>query len=150
MKKFITSILLLAGLATATSSCKKDDPTNTMPKTMNVSGNLTGANLVPAITVPGTGTVTGTYNPATYKLSYTITFSGLSGPATSGHFHISPPGTVNKTPTISFPNPVTSPIVGEVTLTPEQIDALLNGNIYANIHTDNNKGGEIRANVVAK
>lgn len=153
MKKILTSILLLAGLATATSSCKKDDTTTPVPTTMTVSGEMTGAKSVPVATTSGTGTASGTFTKAsdgTGVLKYTVTYSGLTGPVTSGHFHIGGPGVASMNVAVSFTNVQTSPITGTATLTPAQTDELLKGNFYANLHTDKYPGGEIRANVAVK
>ena len=141
-------LIALATLALATA-CKKDD-TNT-PATMQVSGNLNAASEIPAPTgtATGNGTVTGTYTPSTMVLNYSITYSGLSTmPASAGHFHFGKPGKAGSV-FYTFPN-TTSPITGTVTLNPAQADSLMAGRVYANLHTDANKGGEIRANVVVK
>jgi hypothetical protein len=148
MKNF--SLIALATLALATA-CKKDD-TNT-PATMQVTGNLNAASEIPAPTVAttGTGTVTGTYNPSTLVLNYTITYSGLTSPtATSGHFHFGKPGKARAANVFYTFTSTASPITGSLTLNPAQADSLLAGRVYANLHTDANKPGEIRADLVAK
>lgn len=153
MKKFITSILLLAGLATATSSCKKDDTTTPTSTTMAISGDMTGANSVPAATTSGKGTVTGTFvkdSKGGGALNYSIAYSDLSGPVAAGHFHIGAPGVASKEIPVSFTNVQTSPITGTAILTPAQTDELLKGNFYANLHTAKYGDGEIRANVAVK
>lgn len=148
MKRFITSFLLLAGLATV-SSCKKDDTTTT--NTMAVSGDLKGDNQVPAVSTSASGNVTGTYDKNTKALNYTVTFKDLTGPAIAGHFHIAPPGQANPTPEepIAIPSAASGSVTGTTTKA-SVIAALMAGNLYVNIHTAANKGGEIRANLVAK
>ena len=42
---------------------------------------------VPPNASTGTGTADIDYDPATKKLSWKVTYSGLSGPATAAHFH---------------------------------------------------------------
>lgn len=153
MKQLISSLLLLAGLATM-SSCKKNDTTTPAPSPMTVSGDLTGANQVPAVMSPGSGKVTGTYDTVSKELNYTVTYANMSGPAVAGHFHIAPPGMANPMPTLAFPGPYPSgnsgTITSKATLTQTQIDALLAGNLYANLHTQMYGGGELRANLTAK
>lgn len=139
--------LFFIGLATLTlaTACKKDkDPA---PAPMQISGALTGANETPAVTTSATGNVTGTYDKSTKTLTYSITYSGLA--PTLGHFHIGAPGTAGPV-AITFPYLQPAPINGTVVLTDSQAEALLAGNMYANLHTAANGGGEIRANVVAK
>ena len=158
MNKIITSFLLLAGLATAVSSCKddngKDDPKPS--NMMTISANMNAANTPSTTAQPGpvmssgTGTVSGTYNKDTSVLTYSITYSGLTGPVTRGHFHIGGPTEVTMEIPVSFTNVQTSPITGTATLTPALADELLKGRIYANLHTDKYKQGEIRAQVAVK
>ena len=143
MKKLLLPAL---ALLVSVSACKKDDSTPT-PATMQVTGTMSGANEVPAVTTQATGNVTGTYNPTTKVLTYTVTYAGLT--PTAGHFHIGAPGT-NGSVSITFPSVASSPITGTATLSDSQRDALLGGNMYANLHTTANGGGEIRANVTAK
>ena len=49
--------------------------------------DLTGAAQVPPNTTKGTGALKATYDPASKKLTYTVTYKDLSGPATAAHFH---------------------------------------------------------------
>lgn len=116
---------------------------------MTVTGELRGANEAPTpVNSPGTGTVTGTFNTVTNEFSYNITYSGLTGPLTMGHFHIGAPGVA--APAVIFFSNLANPIKTTLVLTPEQRAALLAGNLYANLHTVMYPGGEVRANVVAK
>lgn len=140
--------LLLAALAalTLTTACKKDDDTPT-PAPMQVTGTFSGANETPAVTTSAIGNVSATYNKSTKTLNYTVTYSGLTPSA--GHFHIGAPGVAGPV-VITFPYLAYSPITGSTLLTQLQEDALLAGNMYANLHTTANPSGEIRANVVAK
>ena len=48
---------------------------------------LDGKSEVPPNASAGTGTADIDYDPATKKLSWKVTYSGLSGPATAAHFH---------------------------------------------------------------
>ena len=45
---------------------------------------------------------------------------------------------------------VASPIKGEATLTDAQVTAFADGKMYFNVHTDANKGGEIRGQMMKK
>jgi hypothetical protein len=149
MKKIFTVALSALVLATG---CKKDDATTPAP--MQVSGTMTAANEVPASSnpSPATGNVTGTYNPTSKVLSYTIAFANLTSAATTAHFHYGDAKHANPTPIIPLtpPSATSGTISGTTTLTAPQADSLKAGHMYANIHTANYKAGEIRANVVVK
>lgn len=144
-------LLALAGLA-FTSACKKDD--DNTPATMQVTGTLNSANEVPAVSVPGaTGAFTGSFNPSSMVLTYAVTYSGLTGPATAAHLHFGDAKHKTAAPTVPFanvPSAASGTFNGTATLTSMQADSLKAGKLYANIHTDKNGGGEIRANLTAK
>jgi hypothetical protein len=152
MKHFFSSLLLLVGLVAA-SSCSKDEETTAAPAPMAVSGSLTGAQEVPAVTTSATGTLSGTYDKTSKELKYSVAYAGLT--PTIGHFHIGAPG-VKGAVTLTFPfnnstkDGFVSPITGTATLTEEQATALLNNSLYANLHTVANAGGEIRAAAIVK
>ena len=120
---------------------------------MQVSGTLSGSNEVPAVTAAGSGSFMGTYTPSTKVLNYTITYSGLTGPATAAHLHYGNAKHATAQPTVPFtgvPSTASGSFGGTVTLNAMQADSLMAGRIYANIHTTVNGGGELRANLTAK
>ena len=148
MKKVLLSAL--TGLALL-SACKKDD--ESVP-TMQVSGTLSPANEVPAVTnSTATGTMTGMYTPSTKVLNYTMTYTGLTGAPTGAHLHYGNAKHTTAAPTVPFtgvPTTASGSFGGTVTLNAMQADSLTAGRIYANIHTATNGGGELRANLTAK
>jgi hypothetical protein len=89
-----------------------------------------------------------TYNPATKLLTWKVSYSGLTGPATMGHFHGPADPGKNAPVEIAFAK-VDSPFEGSATLTDAQAADLAAGKLYINIHTAENKGGEIRGQVIA-
>ena len=115
---------------------------------MTVKADLTSGAETPPNTSKGMGTLTGTYDPSSKKLTYDITYSDLTGPATAAHFHA--PAPVGKPAGIEIPikGSVTSPIKGEATLTADQAKNLTDGMTYFNVHTAANKMGEIRGQVM--
>jgi CHRD domain len=112
---------------------------------------LTGAQQVPPVLTPGTGTADLTYDLATRVITWSITYSGLSSPATMAHFH-GPAGPGKNASVLVWLTkrgaPVSSPITGQATLTPAQAQALLAGQLYINVHTRAHPAGEIRGQVV--
>ena len=112
-----------------------------------LKATLDGKSEVPATTTSGTGTADIDYDPATKKLSWKVSYSGLTGPATAAHFH--GPADVGKNAGVMVPIPgiAKSPAEGSATLTDAQASDLLAGKLYVNIHTAANPGGEIRGQV---
>ncbi len=104
---------------------------------------------VPPKPAGGSGTVDATLDPATHVLTYTITFQGLTGPATMAHFHGPAAAGTNSGVEIPTTGGVTSPVKGSATLTPALEKQLADGLLYVNVHTDANKAGEIRGQVLA-
>ena len=127
--------LVLTALATlALSACA-------YPETFKTQ--LTSANEVPPNSSPGTGEATATFYPTSKTMTYEVTYKDLTGPAAAAHFH--GPAASGANAPVMIPMDVTpSPITGGVTMTQAQIDALESGKMYVNIHTSDNKGGEIR------
>lgn len=106
--------------------------------------SMTGAQEVPPATTNGSGQAEVTYNRDTSMLSWRVTYSGLTGPATAGHIHGPAGPGANAGVVVPFSNVGTSPVTGETRITPEQYNQLASGQWYANIHTARHPGGEIR------
>jgi hypothetical protein len=112
-------------------------------ETITFKAELKAANEVPPNNSPATGAAEATLDTATKSLSWTVTYSGLSGPAIGAHFH--GPGEPGKNAGIVLPfNFVANPIKGTAVLTDAQAADLMAGRWYTNIHTAQNPGGEIR------
>jgi hypothetical protein len=108
------------------------------------SATMSPASEVPPVSTSGTGAAEASYDPDTHKLTYTVTFSGLSGPATMAHFHGPAQPGANAGVVEKLGMAPTSPITGSVTLTDEQAQQLASGLWYVNVHTANNPKGELR------
>lgn len=108
---------------------------------------LDGKAEVPPTTSAGTGTADVEYDPASKKLSWKLTYTGLSGPATAAHFHGPAEAGKNGGVAVAIPNAGTSPAEGSATLTDTQAADFLAGKYYVNVHTAANPGGEIRGQV---
>lgn len=116
-------------------------------ETMTMKVQLTPQAEVPPNTSSGSGNADVTYDTASKKLSWKISYSNLTGPATMAHFH--GPAEAGKNAGVVIPiMPVSSPAEGSATLTDAQAKDLMDGKMYINVHTEANKGGEIRGQVV--
>ena len=113
---------------------------------MKMKATLDSKSEVPVNDSKGTGTADITYDTASKKLTWKITYTGLTGPATMAHFH--GPAEAGKNAPVAVPiAPATSPSEGSATLTDAQATDLMSGKYYINVHTEANKGGEIRGQV---
>jgi len=101
---------------------------------------------VPPVNSPATGSADVTFDSATKLLTWKVTYTGLTGPATMAHFHGPADAGKNAPVVVPIPNPA-SGVDGSATLTDAQSADLLAGRYYINVHTDANKGGEIRGQV---
>ena len=117
--------------------------------TVSYTAHLSGRAEVPKTDSKGKGKFEGKFDPQTKAMNYTLTFEGLSGPATAAHIH----GPATKTQSAGVVAPLgdknpTSPVSGTVTLTDDQVKSLQSAKLYVNVHTAANPGGEIRGQIV--
>jgi hypothetical protein len=114
---------------------------------VKLKADLKATDEVPPNDSNATGMLEATYDSSSKQLSYTADYSGLTGNATMAHFH--GPADPGKNAPIVVPvqGSVASPIKGTATLTDAQAAELLAGKLYFNVHTEKNKGGEIRGQV---
>ena len=113
---------------------------------MAMKVTMNGASEVPANEAKGTGTADVNYDSSDKKLTWKLTYSGLTGPATAAHFH--GPAEAGKNAGVVIPiSNTASGSEGSATLTDAQAADLMAGKMYINVHTEANKGGEIRGQV---
>jgi CHRD domain len=144
LRKFVSGFVVAILLLTV-SSCEDDDDDAPAKNITNFSGTMSGANEVPAVTTTATGNVTAEFDNDTKILTLVITYSGLSSDITVWHVH--------KGATGAFGPPVAGLTYGTLGASPftwsTALDATMEADLmanlyYANIHTVNNAGGEIR------
>ena len=112
-------------------------------ETIHFAATLTGGDEVPPNASTGHGELTAEVDPAEKVLVYRATYTGLSGPAVAAHFHGPAAPGVDAPPVVMVQDP-SSPIYGTARLTSDQVDQLLSGKWYFNVHTKAHPGGEIR------
>jgi hypothetical protein len=115
---------------------------------INFKADLNSASEVPPVTGAGKGTAALSLDTATKMLTWTVTYSGLSGPATAAHIHGPAALGANAGVLVPFTGDLANPIKGSATLTDAQISDLEAGKWYVNVHTAANKSGEIRGQLV--
>ena len=124
---------------------------------------LNGAQETPPVASAGTGTATVTIDDIAQTIFVSLAYSGLTSPATNAHIHCCNGPGVTSPVIIPFIDASVSPsfVTGSTSgtfshlfttanpgVTAANITALEDFKGYVNIHTSNNPGGEIRANLV--
>lgn len=155
----LITIVLISTLV----SCRRDDveSQNLYMKTGIVLSSAQENN--PANTSSATGTMDVSYSRLSRTLSYTVRWSGLTGPVTAMHIHgIAPAGfnagvfqnIITSSSGIFTPNATRFGTSGSVSASlfidgsaVKEAD-LLNGMYYINIHTAVWAGGEIRGQII--
>jgi hypothetical protein len=116
------------------------------------TADLKGENEVPVpVTTTATGGATFVVNPLTGAVNYTLNFTGVTS-ATMAHVHLGAAGTNGP---VQFwlwdPAGVQAtsdlPATGVFTPTLAQVSQWLQGNMYVNVHSAANPGGEIRGQI---
>ena len=108
--------------------------------TVNLS--LSGTQEVPSLSVPGSGS--GSFTIGTDgTVTGSVTTTGVQG--TMAHIHMGARGTNGPVivPLTKAGDTYTAPAGAK--LNDAQMQAFKAGNLYVNVHTDRNKGGEVRA-----
>jgi hypothetical protein len=122
------------------------------PKDPTYVTTLNGASEFPAKAVAGTGNATIVKSNGVY--TYTITYTGMTGPLVGAHIHGPAAAGANTVVIVPFSTTgagASGTLTGTFTgtnnaaITPDSLDKLMtNGNAYVNLHTSANQGGEIR------
>lgn len=152
------AFILVAG----TVSCEKNAEKKKQTDYQKNDLVLSGAQEIPANTSTALGSMNVFYTKETRILTYSVTWSGLSGPVTAMHIHGLAPKGFNApvvqniittsgglfTPGAAFgaTSKVSGTLLVDGTIVKEQ--DLLNGFYYVNIHTAANPAGEIRGQIV--
>ena len=157
MRRFFLALAGLFVLATATQA---------QAQTVNFTAALHGGNEVPGVLTGAVGTGTVSVNLATQVVTYRIDVYNMPVGTTASHFHVGAPGVagpvvVNFTVAAGISNDFS--ISGTASATDliargaqginsweDFLQALMLGNVYMNVHSTNNPGGEIRGQVLVK
>jgi hypothetical protein len=142
----LASLLVLSACDTNSTTAASDAST---PVSNTLKAQLSGENEVPAVVGQGSGTFKASFDQQTRVLKWTIIYSGLSGPVTAAHFHGPASVDENAGPVVPITGNLTvSPIEQTLTLSAAQVDELMAGKWYLNLHTAAHPKGEIRGQVM--
>ena len=147
INRFTFATLAAAALTVTLSGCGTMMPPANM---VALSTQLRSANEVPPVMSSGGGSVDASFNKDTMQLRWKVSYSGLTGNASAGHFHGPAAVGANSGVVLGWSNPITSGMEGNATLTAAQAADLLAGRWYANIHTAANPGGELRGQMTVR
>lgn len=117
-------------------------------KVLHYTAKLNGASETPPNSTTGSGSAKVDLDTTAKTVSWTVTYSGLTGPATAAHFH--GPAPVGQAAGVEVPlkGDLTSPIAGSASVSDAQAADLRAGQWYVNVHTAAHPAGEIRGQVV--
>jgi hypothetical protein len=140
-KSRLVTALAVAAAVGILANCSSMGPMSQMVYGQQVA--LSGSNEVPAVTTPAAGTGTVTINPDR-TVSANITVTGMT--ATASHIHEGPAG-ANGPVIVPFTKTGENTFVAPegAKLTESQYASYKAGNLYVNVHSAKNPGGEIRA-----
>lgn len=117
------------------------------------TSSLNGTNEVPAVTTNGLGVASVFMNGTMDTLCLTLSFTGLTGPATGAHIHEGFSGT-NGSPLISLTQNISGNMIRATIAGPAIsvgfIEKLISGKLYLNVHTAMYPGGEIRGQIITE
>ena len=96
----------------------------------------------------GTFTVSATKSGGSARVTWTLTFSRLTGRALAAHIHLGARGRAGRV-IVPLCGPCRSGVRRTVTVSGATLAALESGRAYANVHTRRNPAGEIRGQIPA-
>jgi hypothetical protein len=135
-------VAMVAVLALAACAGMRDKMPAWMPGSGAMKVSLTGAEEVPPAKSDGKGT--GTFRVAEDgTISGSVTTEGVKG--TMAHIHQGAKGQNGPVIVPLTKSGDTYTVPEGRKLTPAQLEALKQGNLYVNVHSDRYKGGEVRA-----
>ena len=132
---------ITVGLSLTACSTYRNVVPDWMPGSGAIAVKLSGTEEVPPLSVPGTGT--GSFRVASDgTITGSITTKDVQG--TMAHIHRGAKGQNGPIVVPLDKNGDTYTVPAGRKLTPQQMDDLKAGNLYVNVHTNRNKGGEVR------
>ena len=132
-------------------------------QTIRLSATLSGASETPALLTGAAGSAEVFVNLSTQVVTYRVDVFNMPTVTTAGHFHVGGPGLAGPVVVDLTPPPVTDDFSLQGTATASAlrpradqgirtwqdfIQALVGGQIYVNIHSTTNAGGEIRGQLI--
>ncbi|MDR2154505.1 MAG: CHRD domain-containing protein [Burkholderiaceae bacterium] len=111
---------------------------------VTLTTRLEGLAVNPPSDSTGSGQFDALYDASTRLLRWKASWSGLSGTITAVQFHGPADGDQNGPPAMIWPAPFGPTYEGRATLTPQQVEDLLQGRWYVSVFTTTYPAGELR------
>ncbi|MBD0277219.1 MAG: CHRD domain-containing protein [Flavisolibacter sp.] len=144
--------LLLTGIVAI--GCKEYDVDDTnYGNILRVTATPTGAEEVPAVSTPGSGTLEAELDKTTKVLRYRLTWNNLKDSAILAHFHgpASPGQNAGVLINIFLTRRASSGTISDTTtLSDTNYQLFLDRKMYVNVHSKVHPGGEIRGQVTVQ
>jgi len=115
-----------------------------LAEVVHFTAKLDGAWETPPNDSKGVGAADVTLDTVARQITWKVSYSGLTGPATMAHFHGPAAAGVAAPVEVPMVPPLGSPIKGSATISDVQVGNLRAGLWYVNVHTAAHPGGEIR------
>jgi hypothetical protein len=160
-------LTMAAVAACATSSPQQPEPTKAIAAPETFQATLASSNEVPAPTLDAGASPSGnaSFTVQGTTVAYKLNASGLSGPPIAAHIHLGAPGAAGPVivPLAVAAGPSAGTAAGEGTFDASGVKgkkpdgsamtlddvlaAMRSGGTYVNVHTANNKPGEVRGQI---
>ncbi|MFL5310086.1 MAG: CHRD domain-containing protein [Myxococcales bacterium] len=167
MRRFVSAVTGLAMAACATASSSQPEASKAAAGGETFQARLDARNEVPPPTLDANASPSGTasFTVRGTSVAYKVDASGLSGPPVAAHIHTGAPGVAGPVivPLTVAAGPSAGTATGEGTFDASAVKgkkadgsamtlddvlaAMRSGGTYVNVHTANNKPGELRGQI---
>ncbi len=144
----LRAVMSTAVLAALTGLYTHGWAQSTTPSVNVLTARLSGASEVPPTAGGGSGTLQASLNQQTRVLVWSITVAGLSGPPTAAHFHGPAMPGENAGVAMAITLGLGTQDRGTMTLSSAQVEDLMAGKWYVNVHTATHPDGEVRGQLM--
>jgi hypothetical protein len=120
-------------------------PQPAFAETVKLKADLKASEETPPTNSSGAGTADVTLDTDANKVSWKITYDGLTGDATAAHFHGPAKAGEKAGPVVDISANIKE---GSADISADQLQMIREGNTYINIHTEKYPDGEIRGQVL--
>ena len=141
---------VIGSTADAPTGWNMDELTYAVGGFMTWNVTLSGCQEVPEVTTTGNGTASVTLDTLNNTITVEGTYQDMEGIVTAAHIHGPAQQGQNAGVilTLNTTGGTSGDITGNGTLTPENVQNVLDGLTYINVHSETYPGGEIRAQIV--